>query len=158
MPVGSPDRRIADMSTRIYGQQADPAPLPCSNSPTSHLPLPRFGSPRGIRRPRTSSSCCCFETGWGCFSQVSSLFSITPSNFEVAKTGASARFSQASPGEFDLRACVCFVTWNGRGMVGASHCDKVGAAGLVLVVTAYVGGAQFVGGGVIGAAGAAEVH
>jgi hypothetical protein len=24
MPVGSPDRRIADMSSRIYGQQADP--------------------------------------------------------------------------------------------------------------------------------------
>jgi hypothetical protein len=25
MPVGSPDRRLADMSSRIYGQQADPA-------------------------------------------------------------------------------------------------------------------------------------
>jgi hypothetical protein len=24
MPVGSPDRRLADMSSRIYGQQADP--------------------------------------------------------------------------------------------------------------------------------------
>jgi hypothetical protein len=24
MPVGSPDRRVADMSSRIYGQQADP--------------------------------------------------------------------------------------------------------------------------------------
>jgi hypothetical protein len=25
MPVGSPDRRLADMSSRIYDQQADPA-------------------------------------------------------------------------------------------------------------------------------------
>jgi hypothetical protein len=55
-------------------------------------------------------------------SEVSSLFSITPSNFEVAKTGASSRFSLASLGEFDLRACMCgacmcvFVSWNGRGM------------------------------------------
>jgi hypothetical protein len=24
MPVGSPDRRFADMSSRIYGQQAEP--------------------------------------------------------------------------------------------------------------------------------------
>jgi hypothetical protein len=29
-----------------------------------------------------------------------------PGNFEVAKTGASARFSLAPPGGFALRACV----------------------------------------------------
>jgi hypothetical protein len=117
--------------------------LPCSNSPTSHLPLPRFRSPRGIRRPCTSSSCCCFETGRGCFSRVSSLFSIIPSNYEVAKTGASARLSLASPGGFDLRACVYFVTLDGRSWDGPG---AVGAAVLVLVVTVYAGEARLVGG------------
>jgi hypothetical protein len=42
-------------------------------------------------------------------------------------------------------------SWDGRGIA-------VGAAVLVLVVTVYVGGARFVGGGVVGAAGAAEAH
>jgi hypothetical protein len=48
-----------------------------------------------------------------------------------------------------LRACVCFVTWDGRGMaVGWSWGGRgaVGAAVLVLVITVYVGGARFVGG------------
>jgi hypothetical protein len=49
-----------------------------------------------------------------------------------------------------VRACVCVVTWNGRGMIVASHCDRAGAAVLVLVlvlaVTICVGGARFVGG------------
>jgi hypothetical protein len=45
--------------------------------------------------------------------------------------------------------------WDGR---GASHCDKVGAPVLVLVVTVCVGGARLAGGGVVGAAGAVEVH
>jgi hypothetical protein len=48
--------------------------------------------------------------------------------------------------------------WDGR---GANHCDKVGAAVLILVpdlvVTVCVGGARFVG-GVVGAGGAVEVH
>ena len=46
-----------------------------------------------------------------------------------------------------------YVTWEGRGRVvelegsrGVVHCDKVGAAVLVLVVTVYVGEARFVGG------------
>jgi hypothetical protein len=50
--------------------------------------------------------------------------------------------------------------WKG---CGASHCDKVGAAVLVLVlvlvIPVCVGGARFAcWGGVIGAAGAVEVH
>jgi hypothetical protein len=49
----------------------------------------------------------------------------------------------------------------GRGLAwrGTSHCDKVGAAVLVLVLvdTVCVGGERFVG-GVVGAAGAVEVH
>ena len=46
---------------------------------------------------------------------------------------------------------------------GASHCDKVGAAVLVLVLVLVlvdivcVGGARFIG-GIVGAAGAVEVH
>jgi hypothetical protein len=57
-----------------------------------------------------------------------------------------------------VRACVvvCFVTWNGRGMAVGSHCDKAGAAVLVLVlvlaVIVCVGGARFVG-GVVGSRG-----
>ena len=46
-----------------------------------------------------------------------------------------------------------YVTWKGRGRAvklegsrGVVHCDKVGAAVLVLVVTVCVGGARFVGG------------
>jgi hypothetical protein len=57
-------------------------------------------------------------------------------------------------GGFDLRACVCDVggPWKGRGRAvegprGVVHCDKVGAAVLVLVVTVCVGGARLVGGG-----------
>jgi hypothetical protein len=50
-----------------------------------------------------------------------------------------------------VRACVCFVTWNGRGVaVAPAICDKVGAVVLVLVlvlvVPVCVGGARFVGG------------
>jgi hypothetical protein len=59
-----------------------------------------------------------------------------------------------------VHVCVCVVEWSWNARV-ASHCDKVGAAALVLVlilvVTDCVGGARFVG-GVVGAAGAVEVH
>jgi hypothetical protein len=37
-----------------------------------------------------------------------------------------------------VRACVCFVTWDGRGMVVASHCDKAGAEVLVPVLVVAV--------------------
>ena len=51
--------------------------------------------------------------------------------------------------------------WNGVEWRGASHCDKVGAAVLVLVLvhvdTVCVGGERFVG-GVVGAARAVELH
>jgi hypothetical protein len=89
------------------------------------------------------------KPGGVAYSRVCSLFSIIPSNFEVAQTGACARLSLASPGGFDLRACVCFVTWDGRGVAVGWPWDgrgAVGAAVLVLVVTVYVGGSRFVGG------------
>jgi hypothetical protein len=55
------------------------------------------------------------------------------------------------------------VEWSCCQHKGASHCDKVGAAVLVLVlvilvVTVCVGGARFVGGVVGAAAGDVEVH
>jgi hypothetical protein len=56
--------------------------------------------------------------------------------------------------------------WKGCGRAaegprGVAHCDKVGAAVLVLVVAVCVGGARGghgLLGGVVGAAGADEVH
>ena len=68
-------------------------------------------------------------------------------------------------GGFDLRVCDVEGSWKGRGRVvegsrGVAHCDKVGAAVLVLVITVCVGGARLVGGRCtrVGAAGAVEVH
>ena len=53
----------------------------------------------------------------------------------------------------------CLVAGRGLAWRGASHCDKARAAVLVLVLvdTVCVGGKRFVG-GVVGAAGAVEVH
>jgi hypothetical protein len=53
--------------------------------------------------------------------------------------------------------------WEGRGGAvegpwGGPYCDKVGAAVLVLVVTQFVWVEHGLLGGVVGAAGAVEVH
>jgi hypothetical protein len=77
-----------------------------------------------------------------------------PQQFRSRQNRCQCKFSLASPGGFALRACVCFVTWSGRGVVSwdaimavaPAIANKVGAAVLVLVVTVCAGGARLVGG------------
>jgi hypothetical protein len=126
IPVGWPACRLADMSSRIYGQQADPASLTCSKSPTSHLP--RFGSPRVVYDTHVLAVAVVVLKPGGValvrgapgFWRVSSLFSIIPSSsFEVAKTGASASFHWRRPADLlCVHGMFCDVqwSWGGRGM------------------------------------------
>ena len=69
----------------------------------------------------TSSSCCCFETGRGCFGKalLAGLFIIFhhTQQFRSRQNRRQCKGFTSVLGGFDLRACVCFVTWGGRGMV-----------------------------------------
>jgi hypothetical protein len=102
MPVGWSARRLADMSSRIYGHQADP------------VIAPRFGSPRVVYDAHVLAvAVVVLKPGLLAlvrrFWLLAVLFIIFhhPQQFQSRQNRRLFKVSLASPGGFDLRAWLC---------------------------------------------------